>query len=333
MPLVIDYQRCMAPMIAAERAVARLDTTLKILKNHAAYLTISRLQEAVLCAHSEGYADVDVEKLAVVLHDPMESYQPASVRAALAVHRALGKLHHLDGHGLAFAAEDLAMVAGQALADGMACDQPLRQDAPLDPRGFARWLTACEDLADLPPLISLALAFARFHHLRPCGALSPRVARVLLPSVAHALQLTQTPCLFLGQGLSQKEGAALLLPAPLGNATPWIETFCAAIATAADHCRHRVEHLHRLKERYQGKFADSRSTNAARKVVAILFERPLLDLTTLQTLPSLGRGKGGRLSKRGSLLVMERLLQAGLVEEITDRDRFRLYLAWDIVRL
>jgi hypothetical protein len=321
----------MGPVIAAERAIARLDTTLSLLKNHGPYLTLSRLHEAVRSAQLDGTADVDVEKLLLVLHDPMESYQPAAVRAALAIHRTLGKAHRLNTDGLAFDASDLAALASRANDDGMAFDPPALDKESLDIAAFEHWVQACQDLTPLPPMIAAALAFARLHQQRPCGELSPRVARVFVPMLFQALQLTETPCLFLSQGLRQKDvvGPHTLLRSD----NDWVEAFCTATAAAADLCRRRAEHLHRLHTRYHAAFADSRSTNAARKAVDVLFERPLLDLTTLQSLPGLGRSASGRLSKRGSLLVMERLLQAGMVEEISDRERFRLYLAWDIIRL
>lgn len=327
----IDYQRCIGPVTMAERAVARFDMTLVRLNNHRHYQVISRLQDAVRSAHLDGHSDVSVEKLLVVLHDPMDSYQPTAVRAALAIHAALAKLHQVRYDRLTFASSDLARIADLAAQDAMAFDEPTSGDDLPDAGPLEDWIQACRPLADLPPMMAAALAFARFHELRPCQDVSPRIARVIAPLLFHALGLTEAPSLFLGHGLRRKDVDALR--GPLASASEWIEVFCAATAAAADRCRRRVEHLHVLRNRYHAKFADSRSNNAARKVVDLLFERPLLDLSALQAEPGLGQGKGAKLSKRGSLLVMERLVNAGIVEEITDRERFRLYLAWDVARL
>lgn len=321
--MALDYATCIGPLSAAERAIAKLDATLALTGNMAPYLAISRLHEAVRSAHLDGLADVDVEKLLTVLHDPFETYQPADVRASFAIHQALAKLHRIEHDGLAFPDADLTAVLRYATQDEMASDAP-----PLDLRAdplpaITLWIEGCRDLWPYPPLVQAAFAFARFYAVKPFGDLSGRAARIAAPLLFEAVGLTSYPCLFLSAGLRRRSLAPLT--APLRDEAEWAATFCTAAAAAADLARKRALHLQGLQKRYMERFAGRRSSSRLPEVLALLFEMPLQDLRSLKD--HLG------LSPRGASLLAAQLVEAGVLHELTNRERFRLYLAWDIARV
>lgn len=86
----------------------------------------------------------------------------------------------------------------------------------------------------------------------------------------------------------------------------------------------RVQRLQTLREDYRPRVATARSTGLLGVLVDALFETPALTIPRAQQLP--------QVTHRAALMNIDKLIEAGILEEFGDRSRNTLFLANGIIR-
>lgn len=180
----------------------------------------------------------------------------------------------------------------------------------------------------LPPLVRLALVHYQFEAIHPFLDGNGRIGRLLMALLLCHEGLLVQPLLYLSAYFEQRrqEYYRLLLEvSQAGRWLPWIEFFLAGVAEQARDALWRTEALLRLWQEYHQRFSTARSSALLLRLVDDLFEYPVL------TIPRAARRLG--ITQRAASLNIQKLVSAGLLEEVTGRTRYRLFAAQAIIDL
>ena len=177
---------------------------------------------------------------------------------------------------------------------------------------------------DLPFLIRLALFHYQFEAIHPFMDGNGRVGRLLI-----ALQLQEIlpqPLLYLSGYFERNRDAyldRLMAVSRAGSWLPWIDFFLQGIVEQAHEATRRSHELLDLLVVYQDWAAESPRSGNLRGLIALLFEQPVIAATDVS------RGLG--VTTRGANQLIERLVDRGILVEITGRQRNRRFAAREII--
>lgn len=180
----------------------------------------------------------------------------------------------------------------------------------------------------LPPLVRLALVHYQFEAIHPFLDGNGRIGRLLMALLLCHEGLLAQPLLYLSAYFEQhrQEYYRLLLEvSQAGRWLSWIEFFLAGVAEQARDALWRTEALLRLWQEYHQRFSTARSSALLLRLVDDLFEYPVL------TISRAARRLG--ITQRAASLNIQKLVDAGLLEEVTGRVRYRLFAAQAIIEL
>jgi Fic family protein len=180
----------------------------------------------------------------------------------------------------------------------------------------------------LPPIIRLAIIHYQFEAIHPFLDGNGRVGRLLMSLLLHHWQLLPQPLLYLSAYFERNRNdyyQLLLNVSTTGAWEPWIRFFAAAIADQAVDALTRSGHLLNLRENYRTRLLAARASALPLRLVDELFMRPAITIGAAQL--SLG------VTWRAAQLNVEKLVAAGIVQEVTGQARNRVYLAREIVSL
>lgn len=180
----------------------------------------------------------------------------------------------------------------------------------------------------LPPLVRLALVHYQFEAIHPFLGGNGRIGRLLIVLLLCHEGLLAQPLLYLSAYFEQhrQEYYRLLLEvSQKGRWLSWIEFFLAGVAEQARDALWRTEALLRLWQEYHQRFSTARSSALLLRLVDELFEYPVL------TVPRVAGRLG--ITQRAASLNIQKLVGAGLLEEVTGRARYRYFAAQAIIEL
>jgi Fic family protein len=110
-----------------------------------------------------------------------------------------------------------------------------------------------------------------------------------------------------------------------GDWTGWISFFLDVVANQAADALRRAQALHALREELRARVTNVRSSSLAPRLVDALFESPAMTINRAAAM--LG------VTHRGATLNVERLVESGVLTEVSSTGRARLFLAEDVLRV
>ena len=182
--------------------------------------------------------------------------------------------------------------------------------------------------ADLPPIVRLALIHYQFEAIHPFLDGNGRVGRLLMSLLLHHWQVLPQPLLYVSAFFEghRNDYYRLLLETSTQSAwQPWISFFATAVADQATDALTRSGRLLDLREVYRARLVGARTSSLPLRLVDELFMRPAITIGRAQE--ALG------VTWRSAQLIVEKLVQARIVEEMTRQARNRVYLAREIIGL
>lgn len=175
---------------------------------------------------------------------------------------------------------------------------------------------------DFPPLIRFALIHYQFEAIHPFLDGNGRIGRLLISLLlCHEGLLTQ-PLLYLSAFFERRRSAyyqRLLAVSAAGEWRPWIDFFLEGVIEQSQDALQRTTRLLELWQRYRNKLQEARSSALLLQLVDRLFEVPILSI------PATSRFLG--VTHRSGVQLVKKLVEAGILIEVTGRERYRLYAA------
>ncbi|MFP8953668.1 Fic family protein [Natrialbaceae archaeon A-arb3/5] len=176
------------------------------------------------------------------------------------------------------------------------------------------------------PLVDIALVHYQFETIHPYGDGNGRLGRLLIALQLYEQGYLEEPTLYLSEYFNRyKETYVDRLDAVRtdGEWEAWIEFFVTGIRRQAEESLVRARELYALQREYEAEYGNDTATDA--RLACTLFDQPYLTATVVEdhldvTAPTAYRA-------------LERLEEAGILEETTGKERNREYRAREIFEI
>ena len=179
----------------------------------------------------------------------------------------------------------------------------------------------------LPPLLAIACLHYQFEAIHPFIDGNGRVGRLLVTLLLSDWRLVPDPLLDLSAYIEPRRDeyyARLLAVSTDGDWRGWLEFFLTAVERQAADAVARAQRLQALRDRYRASVATARSSALLSVLVDALFETPAL------TIPR--AAKQLDVTHRTARLNIGKLVDAGILIEVGERTRNKLFLAPGVLR-
>jgi Fic family protein len=180
--------------------------------------------------------------------------------------------------------------------------------------------------SDLPPLIRLGLIHYQFEAIHPFLDGNGRVGRLLLSLLMSAWQLMPQPLLYLSAYFEAERRAyydLLLKVSQEGAWEEWLTYFLHGIQRQSGDAVLRIRRITDLRNRYRTNLQKAGAAGRLLQAIDYLFERPLLTVGALAGALGVGYPAANR--------YVAKLVDEGVLREVTGRARNRVYRADDIL--
>jgi Fic family protein len=179
----------------------------------------------------------------------------------------------------------------------------------------------------LPPLITIACMHYQFESIHPFIDGNGRVGRLLIVLLMVEWGLLPDPLLDLSAYIEPHRDEyyqRLLAVSTERDWTGWLSFFLTAVEHQAADAVERARRLHMLRDDLRARVATARSSGLLGTLVDALFESPAI------TIPRAAALLG--ITHRAARLNIDKLVELGVLQEIGQRARNKLFLAADILR-
>jgi Fic family protein len=241
---------------------------------------------------------------------------PLSLRLIREMHRELMRGVRGENQMPGEFRRDQNWIGGVGIATATFVPPPVPEmNAALD--AFEKYLHAP---SKLPALVRFALIHYQFEAIHPFADGNGRIGRLLLTLLFLSENLIPEPLLYVSAYFEKhrREYYDLLLGvSQAGRWTGWIAFFLSAIEEQAQDAVSRSNRLLDLKERFQREAHAIGATVPMLKLIERLFDRPAFAITDV--------AKELELTHRGAALIIEKLVSAGIVREMTGQARNRVF--------
>ena len=180
----------------------------------------------------------------------------------------------------------------------------------------------------LPPLIRHALIHYQFEAIHPFMDGNGRIGRLLLVLLMRRDNLLPAPLLYLSGYFERNRSKYyehLLSVSQAGTWTEWIAFFLQGVTEQAQEAARRSDQLLALWARYRKALQENRAPALSFQLVDELFAIPVVSVMRF----------ANRAERAPNAVQhnVERLIEAGILQEMTGRARNRIYIAPQIVAI
>jgi Fic family protein len=182
--------------------------------------------------------------------------------------------------------------------------------------------------SDIPPLLRVALVHYQFEAIHPFLDGNGRVGRLLVSLLLLEWGLLPKPFLYLSAYFEANRSEyyeRLLAVSTAGDWHGWTKFFLAGVTSESADVIERARRLQTLREQYHARLQVTRASALLLKLVDHLFAQPAIRIAMAEEV--LG------ITFRSASLNVQKLVDAGILQEITGRERNRVFLAHEILGL
>jgi Fic family protein len=180
----------------------------------------------------------------------------------------------------------------------------------------------------LPALVAIACIHYQFEAIHPFVDGNGRVGRLLVVLLLAEWGLLADPLLDLSAYVEPRRDeyyARLLAVTTEGDWLGWVLFFLEAVERQATDVVARAEGLQRLRDGWRAQVATARPSGLLGVLVDALFETPAITINHSAAILDV--------THRAARLNVEKLVQAGILQEVSGRTRNRIFLAPEILRV
>ena len=181
---------------------------------------------------------------------------------------------------------------------------------------------------NLPPLIEVAMVHYQFEVIHPFLDGNGRVGRLLIIFLLCSRNVLSKPLLYLSAFFEQHRQRyydLLLKVSANGAWRDWIEFFLQAVLKQSEDAVLRSRQLQELQRQYFHIGREKRFPPSALQLIDFIFMKPVINTKSAQDFLNL--------SFPGTQKSIKMLLEAGILTEITGRQRDRAYAAREVLKI
>ncbi len=214
---------------------------------------------------------------------------------------------------------------GTSLAEATFVPPPVPEMAKaLD--AFEKYLHQEEDY---PPLVRLALVHYQFETIHPFLDGNGRIGRLLVALLLVRWDLLPLPLLYLSAYFERQRDRyydLLLAVSERGAWREWVVFFLNGVAEQARDAIARAKNLQDLQTRWRDELTQVRASVLLLQLVDSLFESPILTIPEAQRRLGVSQYHSARRN-------VERLVEAGILEQVGDASYGKTFLAREILQI
>ncbi len=183
--------------------------------------------------------------------------------------------------------------------------------------------------SDLPSLIRIALIHYQFEAIHPFQDGNGRIGRLLIIFLMIHWGLLSQPYLYLSHYLENNRTEyydRMLAVSQKGAWEEWISFFLEGVQIQADDAVRRIQSIQQLRMAYKKTFASDRSRENLAHMLDYFISTPIS--TVAQTKEKAKLGSFSTIQR-----YMDKLVEYGILEELTGNKRNRLYRAKEVMRV
>ena len=187
--------------------------------------------------------------------------------------------------------------------------------------------TFLQHKSELPALVRMALIHYQFEAIHPFEDGNGRIGRLLIPLLLCKEGLLPRPLLYLSAYFEKHRRQymdGLLAVSQRGEWEAWIRFFLLGITEQARDAVRRSDQLLELWKTYRQRLQETSSSALALRLVDELFAAPATSMPSAV--------KRLHITQRSAQLTIDRLVNAGILKEVTGRRRNRVYVAQEILQ-
>lgn len=180
---------------------------------------------------------------------------------------------------------------------------------------------------DIPALARAAMIHYQFEAIHPFLDGNGRVGRLLMALLFAEWQILPQPLLNLSvyfERYRQEYYDHLLAVSQRGDWEVWLRFFLRGVSAQAQDSAARIERLEAIRTRYQSIVNSERNSERMGMVVDFLFGRPIFTAKQLS--------EGTDMPFKTARQYIEKLVQAGIVREVTGYARNQIYRADEVFK-
>ena len=184
------------------------------------------------------------------------------------------------------------------------------------------------DGRELPPIVQLALIHYQFETIHPFNDGNGRVGRLLITLLLCERQILPEPLLYLSAYFEQHRQEYydhLLDVSRRGSWNEWIDFVAVGVAEQSRDATLRSRRLLAMWQQYRQRASEVLRSTSALRIVDELFASPFLTIERAANI--------GQVTRPAAQNSINRLVEAGLLKEITGKRRYRVYVADEILQL
>jgi Fic family protein len=211
----------------------------------------------------------------------------------------------------------------------------LLKDATFVPPPVAEMKNALSDLekyihgtSELPPLVRMALIHYQFEAIHPFLDGNGRIGRLLITLLLCAEGLLPQPLLYLSAFFERHRAhyyRLLLEVSQQGNWKEWIIFFLRGVSEQSVDALNRANQLQQLSLEYRHTLHQKRSSATLLQIADLLFKNPVFSPNSIS--------KVLNLSYVSAQKNIDKLVEAGILREVTGRKRGRIYVAQQVMEI
>ena len=180
----------------------------------------------------------------------------------------------------------------------------------------------------MPVLVDLALIHYQFETIHPFLDGNGRLGRLLINLLLCERKALTQPLLYLSSYLERNKDAYvdhLLNVSRTGEWEPWLAFFLEGVAIQARTAIDRSNELLNFRDECKSRWIKRSNSTLILQLIDLLFERPAVTIS--------GVAEKFAVTFRAAQMNVEKLVSEGTLVEVTGKDRNRIYLARDIIRI
>jgi Fic family protein len=213
-------------------------------------------------------------------------------------------------------------IGGGSLVDAVYVPPPPEEV----PKALGEWEAFIHSRPDIPPLVLAALIHYQFEAIHPFLDGNGRVGRLLITFFLCESDTLPLPLLYLSgyfERFRNEYSDRLLEVSRAGDWNGWLKFFLRAMVNQAEAAYENTQRLLSLRENYRSILRDLAATAATYDLVDNLFKNPYV------TAPGFSAAMG--ISFPSAQKAINKLVEAGILQEITGQSRNRVYLCGEIL--
>lgn len=178
----------------------------------------------------------------------------------------------------------------------------------------------------LPPLIRMALIHYHFEAIHPFADGNGRIGRLIVVLLMATEGILPFPMLYLSAFFERHRDEyydRLLAVSQHGRWVPWIRFFLDAVEAQSRDAIRRSDALLALWHRFRDRMQEARASALLLRLVDELFSFPAISTKIASRILEV--------TPRSAQLNIDKLVDAGIIEEVTGRKRNRIYACREII--